>query len=433
MTPQSDFMIVAPVIPSREAELRALLASMNDGPGRVDPRNALVPFEELKQIHVARLLLVDDKTIGDVKAYGLPVRTYPLYLAFLGDVDGETDDFLADLAKRAPEGLKKLFSCCEGFDPGGDLLAWLRAHNIPAAAAYVNWRGRTVGRVREEAALREALREHIGKGGPALEGLPPRELHSALKRLVEADLAAGRLTLSPEAPTPAGFRLRNLLHLVGVPLLLLLASPVLLVVGIVLLIRLRWLEKTDPELCGRSDPAAGAELARIEDHDVTNQFSAMGTLKPGKARLWITRFVLLIIDYTARHIYTRGRLARVRTIHFARWVFLDARRRIIFLSNYDGSLESYMDDFINRVGFGLNLVFCNGIGYPTTRWLILGGSGDERKFKEYLRRHQIPTQVWYKAYPGLTAVDLERNVRIRQCLEAESLGEEGARQWAALL
>jgi hypothetical protein len=432
MTPQTDFMIVAPVIPSREAELRTLLASMNDGPGRVDPRNALVPFEELKQIHVARLLLVDDKTIGDVKAYGLPVRTYPLYLAFLGDVDGETDDLLADLAKRAPEGLKKLFSCCEGFDPGGDLLAWLRAHNIPAAAAYVNWRGRSVGRVREEAALREALLEHIRKGGPALEGLPPRELHSALKRLVQADLDAGRLTLSPEAPTPAGFRLRNL-HLVGVPLLLLLASPVLLVVGIVLLIRLRWLEKTDPELCGRSDPAAGAELARIEDHDVTNQFSAMGTLKPGKARLWITRFVLLIIDYTARHVYTRGRLARVRTIHFARWVFLDGRRRIIFLSNYDGSLESYMDDFINRVGFGLNLVFCNGIGYPTTRWLILGGSGDERKFKEYLRRHQIPTQVWYKAYPGLTAVDLERNVRIREGLEAESLSEEGARQWAPLL
>ena len=84
---------------------------------------------------------------------------------------------------------------------------------------------------------------------------------------------------------------------------------------------------------------------------------------------------------------------------------------MIFLSNYDGSLESYMDDFINKVGFGLNVVFSNGIGYPRTRLADLeAAASDERKFKEYLRRHQMPTQVWYKAYPGLTAVDLERNV-----------------------
>jgi hypothetical protein len=150
-------------------------------------------------------------------------------------------------------------------------------------------------------------------------------------------------------------------------------------------------------------------------------------------RLWIAIFVLLIIDYAARHVYKRGGLARVRSIHFARWVFLDNRQRIIFLSNYDGSLESYMDDFINKVGFGLNVVFSNGIGYPRTNWLLLNGCSDERKFKEYLRRHQMPTQVWYKAYPGLTALDLERNVRIRQGLESSSMRDDNARKWVALL
>ena len=62
-----------------------------------------------------------------------------------------------------------------------------------------------------------------------------------------------------------------------------------------------------------------------------------------------------------------------------------------------------------------------------------GRSKDERKFKEYLRRHQVPTQVWYKAYPGLTAADLERNLRIRQGLEATALAEPEAREWVALL
>ena len=33
----------------------------------------------------------------------------------------------------------------------------------------------------------------------------------------------------------------------------------------------------------------------------------------------------------------------------------------------------------------------------------MDGAEHELKFKRYLRRHQVPTDVWYKAYPGLTA------------------------------
>ena len=57
----------------------------------------------------------------------------------------------------------------------------------------------------------------------------------------------------------------------------------------------------------------------------------------------------------------------MKTIHFARWVFIDGKRRMFFASNYDGSLESYMDDFIDKVAWGLNLVFSNGVGYPRTQ------------------------------------------------------------------
>jgi hypothetical protein len=239
--------------------------------------------------------------------------------------------------------------------------------------------------------------------------------------------------LSAEDPTPADWDIHNSLHKVGVPLLFLIASPILIPIALIGLIRLRGLEKTDPELCPRVDLAYSNDLARLEDHDVTNQFTAMGSLKPGIVRLWTAIFVLLIIDWFARHIFTRGRLGRVRTIHFARWVFLDGRKRVVFLSNYDGSLESYMDDFINKVGFGLNLVFSNGVGYPRTKFLIKEGCSDERKFKEYLLRHQLPTQVWYCAYPGLTAVDLAKNGLIRQGLESPPMSDQEASEWVALL
>src|SRR5262249_14292520 len=161
------------------------------------------------------------------------------------------------------------------------------------------------------------------------------------------------------------------LHAILVPLVLLLLAPLLVLVLLMAILPLRRREKNDPELAPRPDPAHVTSLAVLEDHGVTNQFSAMGSLKPGLFRRWLLRAILFRVEYTTRHFYIAGRLARVHTIHFARWTYIDNGDRLFFASNYDGSLESYMDDFINKVAFGLNAVFSNGIGYPTTNWLIL--------------------------------------------------------------
>jgi hypothetical protein len=106
---------------------------------------------------------------------------------------------------------------------------------------------------------------------------------------------------------------------------------------------------------------------------------------------------------------------------------------LVFCSNYDGSLESYMDDFINKVAFGLNAVFSNGIGYPRTNWLVFPGAKDEQKFKYFIRRHELPTEVWYNAHSGLTNFDLLRNERIRRGLEQRSMTNAEAGHWLELL
>jgi hypothetical protein len=84
------------------------------------------------------------------------------------------------------------------------------------------------------------------------------------------------------------------------------------------------------------------------------------------------------------------------------------------------------------VGWGLNLVFSNGVGYPRTDWLLLHGSEYEQKFKYFLRRHELPTEVWYNAHPGLTAVDLERNSRIRAGIDKPLMTEDETREWLQL-
>jgi hypothetical protein len=405
---------------------------MNEGPGRVDANNALIPFAKFDNLHFARLIILDDKTTEDVRVYGLQPKSYPLYLAFLGDMDSDENSFLEDLVRVAANGLRKLFSCCEKFGADTDILSWMKEHRKPSIANYVNTPGRTVLRIREEAALQQVIESYLQRNS-LLRNMSARELHAKLTQFVNGEKASDRLTLSAERPTPFAWRIRDLLHLLGVPLLFLILSPLLIVIAPFYTIRLRRLEKSDPEVCPMVNQAYSKELSRGEDHYVTNQFSAMGSLKPGLLRLLTTIGVLRTVNYGVRHLVRPGRLGRIRTIHFARWVFLDGTKRMIFCSNYDGSVESYMDDFINKTGFGLNAVFSNGIGYPTTNWLFWDGCEDERKYVEYLRRHTLPTQVWYKAYPGLTAIDLERNGRIRKGLEASSLSDQEASEWVALL
>jgi hypothetical protein len=433
MTPQANLMIMAAVDPTREADLRALLQTMNIQPDRVDPHNPLLPFAEFDRLHFCRLLILDDLTLDDITIYGLPRVDYPKYLALMCDFDGAADSFLRELAQRAGDGLQRIFAHCQDYSANANLLAWMRAHNMTAAASYVNWVGRTARQVREEEALRQLLESSIEANAPSFATLQPRQIYDRLLCAVAIATKNGRLTLTPEQPTPPGWQAHNLLHLLAVPLLLLLASPLLLVYLPIFLVQLRLHERADAVLAPRVDPSHADLLASIEDYDVTNQFSAMGTLKPGLFRQLTTRFVLLAIDYTARHVFNRSRLGRVTTIHFARWVRLDGGRRVIFASNYDGGLESYMDDFINKVAFGLNIVFSNGVGYPRTNWLILDGAKDEQNFKNYLRRHQMPTQVWYNAHPGLTALDRKRNMLIREGIEKTAMSDEEIQQWLRLL
>jgi len=342
--------------------------------------------------------------------------------------------FLVELMEHVESGLKKIFSHCEGIsEEDQNLLEWMKVHNINSKANYVNWIGRTVKQIHEEAALHRSLPTYLHKIVDDVGRENIRVLRQKLLSYVEMEKYKGRLTLSPPEPTPTEVKARNLLHKIGVPLIILLLSPLLLVIAPFFALRLRMLESSDPELFIRPSREHFTELTVQEDWDVSNQYSVFGDVKPGLFRLLTFKFILLLTDYFARHIYNRGFLARIKTIHFARWVFMDNNHKVFFASNYDGSHESYMDDFINKVGWALNLTFSNAVGYPTTRWIIKEGAHREHAFKYTQRRHQIPTEVWYKAYPGLTAVDLARNSCIRQSVEIRQSNDAEIREWLSLI
>lgn len=433
MTPQASFMIVAPIIPEREAALRALLMSMNREAGVVDPNNSILPFAQFGRLHFARLVILDDSTSGDVEAHGAPPRRFGSALAFLGDYDSDGGDLVDDFVRRAGTGLRQIFSHCQGLSVQDDLRRWLNDHSVRPAAMYVNWVGRTMEQIEEERTLHQALARYLDRHAGEMTGLGSGAIWERLVAFVKGEIAEQRLSLTAPAPTPLGWKICNLAHLIGGALFLSLLAPLLLAYAPIFAWQLRRRESADPEITPRPGRKHVQDLARLEDHDVTNQFSALGSVKPGCFRRWTVTFLVWVLDYGARHIYHRGYLTRVNTIHFARWVFLNDKQRLFFASNYDGSLESYMDDFINKVAWGLNLVFSNGVGYPRTRWLVLDGAKDEQKFKNYIRRHELATEVWYNGHPGLTAFELDRNSRIRSGIEKSFMRDQEIREWLKLI
>lgn len=431
MIQQDTFFILAPVADGQKEALLSLLEAMTEKPGLADPANKLVPFGQFAQLHFARFFLVEANTWQDIEAYGIPPHPYPLHLAFVGDVDGSRQAFLKDLVTHCARGLGEIFSQCEGVHQGTDLLSWMETHNVTEAANYVNMRGRTVRQVQEEAALADALRGELGRLNEAGGTVDVFGVHKSLVEFVDRQKANGTLRLTPSTRMGLGQRLREWVDLISLPVFLIILSPILVLSAPFFLLLLRMRERADPEILPRPDDERISDLGRYEDHDVTNPFSAFGDVKPGLFRRFITTAALYLLNYSARHIYGRGYLTRVQTIHFARWVFVDDKRRVMFCSNYDGALESYMDDFVNKVAWGLNLVFSNGVGYPATRFLIKGGAEQEAKFKRYLRNRQLTTQVWYKAYRGLTARDLARHGEIRAGLETRPNGAKALRNWLA--
>jgi hypothetical protein len=432
MTPPGHFMVLAEVLPGHEQALRELLAQMNSGPGQADPANRLLPFGRFESLHFARFAILVDTTRGDLAAHGETPSALPTYLSFFGDCDGPGDAQLDEFVRVAQGGLLEVFVHCAGAPAGPGLAAWLRARNLPVAAAYANWTGRTVRRVREERAIAEA----VSRRAAALGDTAPGKLQAVRTQLVDfvaAERREGRLLVTPERPTPPGWWWRNLAHVVAIPVLGLLALPFLLLYSPLFVWQLRRRERADPEMVQAPDTAHVAELATFEDRGITNAFTALGSVKPGRFRRGLVVVLVALLDYAARHVYGRGHLTRVQTIHFARWVFIDDKQRLLFASNYDGILESYMDDFINKVAWGLNLVFSNGVGYPRTDWLVQGGARNSQGFKNYLRRHQVPNSVWYKANPGLTAMDMARHGRIREGLEQPTMSDREIEDWLRLL
>ena len=166
---------------------------------------------------------------------------------------------------------------------------------------------------------------------------------------------------------------------------------------------------------------------------VQNHLIAVTPLKTNPR--WLRRFTLGLAFFGIRklveHRFRPGFVLDIGTIHFARWFRLPKTDKLVFLSNYDGSWESYLEDFITKAHLGQSAVWSNGVGFPETRFLINGGASDGARFKRWVRRQQRESRFWYSRFPKLTTDQMRNNGLICDGL-AKARTESEAQAWLDL-
>lgn len=124
-------------------------------------------------------------------------------------------------------------------------------------------------------------------------------------------------------------------------------------------------------------------------------------------------------------------LAKVKGTHFARWVVIEDvvyqgegqrrdhldRGRLLFTSNFDGDLDTYLENLRTGLGAQADAIWANCLGYP--------GHADAERFASYLRAHQVESSLFFAAYGDRTVDQVHSSLRTRQRLARFALSAQG--------
>ena len=177
------------------------------------------------------------------------------------------------------------------------------------------------------------------------------------------------------------------------------------------------------------DDEIATQMARYEDWVSQNHMGSIVLIRPGVLRSIIIRYGHMGLGLLLRVTATNGYLGSMRTVHFAHWAFLNNGSRLLFLSNFDQSWGSYLDDFIEKAHVGLTLAWGCGVGFPPTRFLIFDGASHGRRFKAWALASRAVSRFWYSAYPDLSVDQIERNHRLAEGLRNGPLNRADSRAW----
>jgi hypothetical protein len=399
------------------------------------------------------------------------------YIVFEYSADGSEEEATARILTAMGPMLKPVFMLSSDWRAGGDLAAFLNQHKVAIGNGlfgnpglpFAGTPGFTVGRILfEDRLARECAKVVEGQHADmaALDRID--EVRTAIA--ARADLAGALEPATPAPPFVAG-SLGDLItagvggfistYLWPVIALLVLAAVIgglceawsasgawhwiaafvmgsigllwqaawIALVGVAIVaifsyLALRRAEATDSVGVHSSPKTVNKEMFERENKLAQNHMISITQRKPGWLRWFTARLVFWIIGLAATKYFQPGFLSNIGTIHFARWVTVPKTNILLFMSNYGGSWESYLEDFITKAHAGLTGVWSNTVGFPRTENLFQLGATDGDLFKRFARHSMVPTLFWYSAYPDLTTATIRSNALIRSGLSGAMTEDE---------
>jgi hypothetical protein len=135
---------------------------------------------------------------------------------------------------------------------------------------------------------------------------------------------------------------------------------------------------------------------------------------------WLTWLqVAIFMTVRALPAQLRGLLG-LKLIHFARWVVIRradwpdlgqgkqkklANDYVLFVSNFNGTWDQYIDAFADGLPSGLDLLWYASTKYPHSIPIS--------SFKAYISANQFDTSYYYVATPGSAQRDIKAALRVR--------------------
>ncbi len=417
--PPGSLTLLAPIHPGREEELGELLQDVGDdvrGRRLEEDSGAFhIHFDRSPRIHFARFALVPDPDRGEDRHRLLYAATF----------DGSLREHVRELTAIVTDP-DRLWGHCEGYAGVAGFQAFVRAHHLAPHACYIAFRDGSVQAVQRDLTLRrqvDALLDADPVGGMAQveewlaqEG---RRRKRPLRRLVglirRGTAAVGRFL----RVLPLGWDIVRAVVRFG-PVTVWRSTLQILATldryrGVRIFNRLvrnrlppmaSSHSSLPPDRCPSLrgyGPARGRDPEELppshrEDAVAQNQLTLLTGVEPGSLRS--LGAVMAAIDSLAKRLSPPGSLTGIRTIHFVRWVIVDDGRRLLMLSDYDGTWENYIDEFAEMILSGLDAIWGGATDAPPD------GARDLPAFKDFLRRHQVPPRIFYSAYPGTTTQNI---------------------------
>lgn len=154
--------------------------------------------------------------------------------------------------------------------------------------------------------------------------------------------------------------------------------------------------------------------------NIAGKAYAMNVVTPIPVRrTWLNALIFQVVRGLPAQL---SGLLGLQIIHFARWVLI--RRKdwpvvagerqqlrydyMLFLSNFNGTWDQYIDAFSDGLPAGLDLLWYNNVKYPESIPIT--------PFKNYIRVNQIDTSYYYNATPGAAQRDIKAALRVKRHL-----------------